>query len=314
MARHSRRDFLKRTAVIGGAAALAPLSISVAEPAMAMAIARYRDGQGGPVDDNATVDARARTMTEQTIAALGGMGRFVKKGDVVWIKPNIAWDRRPEQAANTNPAVVATLTKLCLAAGAKKVKVGDRACNEAKRSYPRSGIEAAVKDAGGQMVYLDENRVKEYTIGGKELPTWPLFAEIVESDLVINVPIAKHHSISGTTLCMKNYMGVAGGNRGKWHQQLATCLSEITAFMKPRLSVLDATRIMTGNGPTGGNLADVKRMDTIAAGTDVVALDAFGAEVMGHKPEAVATVAAGAAAGLGQMDYRKLALREIDLT
>lgn len=316
MAWQSRREFLKWTAATGSTMALAPLGIPAAEETkpLDMVIVRHKAGQGGPVEDNAAVDQMARVMVEKAIEAMGGMGRFVNKGDVVWIKPNIAWDRRPEQAANTNPVLVATLTKLCLGAGAKKVKVGDRPCNEAKKTYPRSGIEAAVREAGGEIVYLDMNRFKDYEVGGKRLRKWPLYPEIIESDLVINVPIVKHHNIPQATLCMKNYMGVAGGKRAQWHQDLATCLADITAFMKPRLSVLDATRIMTRNGPTGGSLADVKRMDTVAAGTDVVALDAFGAELLGHKPEDIKTVTAGQQAGLGQMDYRKLALREIDVT
>ena len=143
---------------------------------------------------------------------------------------------------------------------------------------------------------------------------WPLCPEIVESDVVINVPIAKHHAIATVTACMKNYMGIIGDPRGQWHQDLPTCLCDITRFMKPPMCVLDATRLLTANGPTGGNLGDVKRMDLVAAGTDVVALDALAAELLGHDPKAIKTVAAGAQAGLGRMDYRNLALREIDLT
>jgi uncharacterized protein (DUF362 family) len=245
--------------------------------------------------------------------ALGGMKQFVKKGDAVWVKPNMAWDRTPEFAANTNPDLVATLVKLCFDAGAKSVKVGDKTCNENRKSYPASGIEAAVKAAGGEIVYLDDSRFKEMAIGGQRLDKWAVYPDIAESDLVINVPIVKHHSIAKATICMKNYMGVVSGQRGQWHQDLHTCLCDITKFMKPRLCVVDAIRILTANGPTGGNLADVKRMDTVAAGTDIVALDAFGVELLGHKPEDIKSVAAGAQAGLGQIDYRKLALRELEV-
>lgn len=315
MMRDSRRDFLKRTAMAGGAMALGPLGVSAAqEKPLDMVIMRFNGGQGGPVDDDATVDARAKKMTETAIETLGGMNRFMKKGDSVWILPNIAWDRIPAQAANTNPALVATLVKLCLDAGAKNVKVGCNPCNDAVKAYPRSGIENAVKQAGGDTVYLDPERYKDYDINGKRLRKWPLYPEIVESDLVINVPIVKHHSMARVTVCMKNYMGVSGGNRGQWHQDMPACLCDITAFMKPSLAIVDATRILTNNGPTGGNLADVKRLDTIAAGTDIVALDAFAVGLLGHKPEEIATVAAGQAEGLGKMDYRsELGLKEIDL-
>ena len=310
MTGHTRREFLKRTAMAGGALALSPMGGALAQdkPAqdLQMCIARWK---GNP-DELKTMAVK---LTEQAIATLGGMGRFVKKGNVVWVKPNMAWDRTPELGANTNPDVVATLVRLCLEAGAKQVKVGDKTCNDCKKSYPASGIEAAVKAAGGEIVYLDDSRFKDYELKGKRLDKWAVYPDIVESDLVINVPIVKHHSISKMTLCMKNYMGVVGGNRGQWHQDMPECLCDITAFMKPKLCVVDAIRILTANGPTGGNLADVKRKDTVAAGVDIVALDAFGAELLGHKPEDIKTVAAGQAAGLGQIDYRKLALKEIEV-
>ena len=242
------------------------------------------------------------------------MGRFVKKGDVVWVKPNMAWDKAPEFAANTNPDVMATLVRLCLEAGAKKVKVGDRPTNPAQQSYPNSGIEAAAKAAGAEVVYLDDRRFKDVELKGKRLDKWPLYPDIIESDLVINVPIVKHHNLCKATLSMKNYMGVIGGERGMWHQDLTPCLLDITAYMKPRLTVLDAVRVLVNHGPTGGNLADVKRLDTIAAGTDIVALDAFGAELLGLKPEEFKLVGAAQEMGLGKADYRKLPLRELEVT
>jgi uncharacterized protein (DUF362 family) len=113
---------------------------------------------------------------------------------------------------------------------------------------------------------------------------------------------------------MKNYMGVAGGNRGLWHAEMPTCLADITRFMKPKLCIVDATRILTANGPTGGNLADVKRINALAAGTDIVALDAWAVELLGHKPEDIESVLAGSKEGLGEIDYKKLAPKEIQLS
>jgi len=274
-----------------------------------MSIARWK-GESSAYDD-ATV---ASKLTEQAIAALGGMQRFVKRGDTVWIKPNMAWNRTPGQAANTNPDVVATLVRLCLDAGAKVVKVGDNTCADAKQTYPMSGIEPAVRRVGGRIVYLDGNRFRRTSINGEVLKEWELYPEIIESDLVINVPVAKHHSLSTATLCMKNYMGIIGGNRGQWHQDFAGYLCDITAFMKPRLCVLDAVRVLTANGPTGGSLNDVKRLDTVAAGVDIVALDAFGAELLGHRPEQLPSVRRGQEMGLGIADYRKLAMREVSVS
>jgi len=312
MKRHSRREFLKRGAMMGGAMALGPLGAATAQEASAppMCIARWK---GAAANTPESIQAMAIQLTKEAMAGLGGMGRFVKKGDVVWVKPNMAWDRAPEFAANTNPDVVGTLVRLCFEAGAKTVKVGDMTCNDNKKAYPASGIEAAAKAAGAEVVYLDENRFREVEVKGKRLDKWLVYPEIIESDLVINVPIVKHHTISKATLCMKNYMGVIAGKRAQWHQDLSTCLCDITAFMKPRLCVLDAIRILTANGPTGGNLDDVKRMDIVAAGRDIDAMEAFGAEMLGHKPEDIQSVAAGFKAGLGQMDYRKLAPKELEV-
>lgn len=307
MTGQTRRGFLKTGAVAGGMAVLGPDGVAAAQTETQMCIARWTGNADTPMAEEAT------KLTEKAIEGLGGMGRFVKKGDVVWIKPNMAWNRAPEFASNTHPDVVGTLVRLCLAAGAKKVKVGDRTCHKAKESYPKSGIEAAAKAAGAEVVYLDDSRFREMALNGERLDKWLVYPEIVESDLVINVPVAKHHAIATATMCMKNYMGIVGGNRGQWHQALATCLCDITAFMKPTLSVLDATRVLVRNGPTGGNLEDVERMDTVAAGTDVVALDALGAEMVGADPSMIESIVAGEKRGLGQMDYRKLSLKELSV-
>ena len=314
MANITRRDFLKSAAVVGGALAINPAGLlaetdTTVVPAE-MCIARW---QSPPVVD-AELGPVAVRLTEQAVASIGGMERFVGKGDVVWIKPNIGWNRGPELAATTNPDVVATLVRLAFDAGARKVKVGDNTCHDPRQAYASSGIGAAVKAVGGDVVYLDESRFRMMRIGGERLEEWEVYPEIVESDLVINVPIVKHHSLSRVTLCMKNYMGVIGGNRGAWHQDVASCLVDMTRFMKPKICVLDATRLLTNHGPVGGNPADVRRMDTVAAGTDIVALDAFGATLLGHKPESVETVRAGFEARLGEIDFQQTNLKEVALS
>ncbi len=315
--RRTRRDFLRQAAALGGILALGPARVlgrgagegeAAAEPA-AMAIARW---------DAAAVDPGlaevARRLTVQALDAVGGLGRFVNRGDVVWIKPNLGWNRPPELAATTNPDVVATLVRLCLEAGAKRVRVGDYTCHDARQSYVTSGVAAAVQAAGGELVYLEERRFRDVELGGRRLKSWPVYPEILEADFLLNVPVVKHHSSSRVTACMKNYMGVVGGRRSAWHQDLPACLCDITAFLKPRLCVLDAVRILVAHGPTGGNPADVRELRTVAAGTDIVALDAFAAELLGQRPESLATARAGAEAGLGRLDYRQLALRELTVS
>jgi uncharacterized protein (DUF362 family) len=304
----SRRLFLKQTAAASAAAlsssALTDNAAAQDKP-LDMVIARWKG-------DATAYEELAVKLTEQAIEALGGMKRFVSKGDVVWVKPNIGWDRTPEQAANTNPDVVKTLVRLCLDAGAKTVKIGDNTCNPAEKSYANSKIAEAAKSAGGEVVFLDKNRFREMDIKGESLKMHPVYPEVVECDLVLSVPVAKHHSLARITCCMKNYMGVIE-NRQRFHQDLPTCIADLTAFMKPRISVLDAIRILTANGPTGGDLNDVKQTNTIAAGTDIVALDALGAELLGNNPADITTVVTGEKRGLGVMDYKSLALKELEV-
>jgi uncharacterized protein (DUF362 family) len=272
-----------------------------------MAIARW-SGSGVPSDGQ--IREAAVRMTEQAIEAVGGMKRFVSRGSVVWVKPNIGWDRAPELAANTNPDVVATLVRLCFDAGAKTVKVGDNPCDIAQKTYVSSGIAEAARKAGAEIVFLDRSRFREMDIRGERVKMLPIFPGIVECDLVVNVPIVKHHGLAGATMCMKNYMGVIE-KRKEFHQDIATCLADLTRFIKPQLCVLDAVRILTAHGPRGGNPDDVALKMTLAAGVDPVALDAWGAEVMGHKPADIKSVVKGAEAGLGKIDYRSLAPKEI---
>ena len=303
----TRREFLKTSAVLG-ASSMAPLP-ALAQAAAApadMCIARWK----GAAD--ADMNATARRLTEEAIKAIGGLGRFVNKDDVVWVKPNIGWDRTPEQAANTHPEVVKTIIRLCMEAGAKAVKVGDNTCNDAQKSYKNSGIEAAAKDAGAEVVYLDKNRFKEVKIGGKRLDTIPLYPDIMDCNLIISCPVAKHHSSTRVTACMKNFMGVIE-NRKKFHQDLPYCIADLTAFLKPRVAVLDATRILTAHGPTGGDLKDVKVVNTVAAGIDLVALDAFAAEILGNEPSQIGTVVVGEEYGLGKKDYKTLNLKELEI-
>ena len=303
----SRREFLQGLAA-GSALALSPLPLLASEEApRAMAIARWQ----GEVLGEANMAKAAQRLTERALAGIGGMGRFVGKGDRIWIKPNIGWNRSPAQAANTHPDVVGTLVRLCLEAGAKSVRVGDHPCQEPRQTYATSGIGAAVAAAGGEMVTLDPSRCRRVALGGARLNEWEVFPEILAADLVINVPVLKHHGLSRTTACMKNYMGVVGGNRSAWHQDLAGCLVDITAFMKPRLCVLDATRILLRHGPQGGKLEDVAVKGLVAAGTDIVGLDALGASLLDLDPAEQKTLTAGAAAGLGSLDYPALAGAEI---
>ncbi len=252
-------------------------------------------------------------LTEKAIEALGGIRRFISRGDVVVVKPNMAWDRTPEQAANTNPEVVQEVVKLCYDAGAKKVKVFDRTVNDPRRAYVQSGIMEAVKKVGGEVLYVDDRRFKEVIINGEAIKTWPLYIEVFEADKVINIPVAKHHSLARLTMAMKNWMGIMGGSRRQIHQRLDESLADLAMVIKPTLTILDATRVLIRNGPQGGNLEDVMVLNTVIAGIDQVAVDSLGATLFGMKGEDLGYVKIAHKRGLGNMDLSRVKIKRIRL-
>ena len=312
MGGYSRRDFLVRSAAgvsaLAGSSRLPAAAFGQEKPAD-MTIARWSGKEGLSAEELQNV---AVQLTEKALAGVGGLGRFVGKGDVVWVKPNIGWDRKPELAANCNPDLVATVVRLCFEAGAKVVKVGDNPCDKPEKTYVTSGIPEAAKAAGAEILMLDRTRFKETAINGERVKSIPIFPGIMECDLVINVPVVKHHVLATGTLCMKNYMGVVE-KRSLFHQAMPVCLADITRFMKPRICILDATRVLMAHGPKGGKLEDVQVKGTVAAGVDIVAMDSLGAELLGKTRADVKSISAGEKAGLGKADYRSLALAEITI-
>jgi len=219
-----------------------------------------------------------RQLVQRAIQELGGISRFISRGDVVVIKPNIAWDRTPAQAANTNPEAVAEMVRLCRQAGAKNVVVTDVSINDPRRSFERSGIAAASSAEGAQVILADERRFREIDLRGEVLHSWPVFEPFLVADKMINMPVAKHHSLTGATLGMKNWYGILGGQRERLHQHIHESLVDLADFMRPTLTLIDAYRVLLRNGPGGGNLGDVALEKTVIAGTDPVALDAYAAK------------------------------------
>ena len=247
----------------------------------------------------------------RAVEAMGGMGRFVKRGERVVIKPNIGWNRLPEQAANTNPDVVAEVVRLVAAAGASKIWVTDVSVNTPEQCFARSGIEKAARAAGAIVVRPDAPAFREVNVAGKLLRTADILFPFVEADRVINVPVVKQHGLSGATMSMKNWYGMLGGQRVKLHQNIHLSIVDLAAMIKPTLTIMDATRILLANGPTGGSLADVKQMDTIAVSSDEVALDAFGASLLGLAPSSLGFIVEGMKAGLGTPEWRSLKFEEL---
>ena len=254
-------------------------------------------------------------ITRAAIAALGGIERFVKPGNDVIIKPNICSASHTfEYAATTNPEVVATIVTLCREAGAKRVRVMDSPFEGTDgQAYVTSGIEDAVKKAGGEMERMARMKYQESVIAqGKDLKKWSVYQDVLSADVLINVPIAKNHSIARLTLGMKNLMGVVL-DRSQIHYNLGQRLADLTSLLKPQLTVIDAVRIMTQGGPTGGSLSYVKKMDTIIASHDIVAADAYGTTLFGMKADDLDYIKAGAAMGLGQKDISNLKIERINL-
>lgn len=246
-------------------------------------------------------------VTRRAVAALGGMKAFVKQGDTVVVKPNMGWDRKPEYAANTHPVVMKAIVEECLAAGAKKVKVFDNTCNDARRCYENSGIKAALKDIKNVDVkYVENERFKKTTLNGRFLKEWPLYDEALNADVLINVPIAKHHGLTGLTLGLKNMMGIMGDNRGYIHRSIEDALADVNSRVKSHLVIIDATRILTAHGPQGGNLKDVKVLNRVIASRDIVAADAYATTLFGMDPRSLSTTVTAHRRGLGEMNLDKI--------
>ncbi len=257
-----------------------------------------------------TVNRNYEKATEKAIELIGGIRRYVKPGDIVVVKPNIAWNSPPEFKANTDPIIVRTIVHLCYMALASKVYVFDRTCNNPKLSYHTSGIAQAAKEAGAKVLYV--NRIsgklyKEIKIKGATFLKKTLVNRyVLESDVLINVPVAKNHSSAGLTIGMKNLMGITGDNRSKWHWDLHNAISDINMAVKTSLLIVDATNIMLRNGPTGGSLEYLKRLDTVIASNNVLAGDAEAAKLFGVQPESIGYMRLGEKKGVGKLKGYKV--------
>jgi uncharacterized protein (DUF362 family) len=315
----TRREAMLQLLRLGGAAAgtagvAAWLSEHSFRPVPAQAELARRDHRitDDPQWPHFTVvqNGEPRALVEKALENLGGIGRFVSRQDVVVIKPNIAWDRTPEQAANTNPYVVAEVVRQCWQAGAKRVIVTDVSCNEPRRCFHRSGIQAAALAQHAEVILPDPELFREVDMGGVVLKTWPVFTPFLEADRIFNLPVAKHHVLTGATLGMKNWYGILGGERNRLHQQIHQSLADLAYFMLPTLTIMDCYRVLLRNGPTGGNLEDVELKKTIVAGTDPVAIDAYAAKAWWNlDPAQMPYLEIAAARGLGTVDFEKLAVK-----
>jgi len=296
-----RRTFVKTTSFGTIGAGLLPVSIIGQDQETLPDAVRVDNGE--PVQ-----------LITEAILALGGMKQFISPGDIVVIKPNIGWARAPEFAANTNPDLVAEIVNSCFSVGAKEVKVFDRTCNNPRRCYSASEIEEKAKKAGAKVSHIRENRFSKIKLNsGKILKEWEIYKDYLEADKVINIPIAKHHSLSRVSLGTKNLMGVMGGNRGSIHSGFDEKLVDIASEILPTLTIIDAYRILIANGPTGGNPADVRLQKSIIVSDCTVTTDYLGMEFFSLPLYQVGHIQEMVNRGLNKYDIYNLNLKQIDL-
>lgn len=241
----------------------------------------------------------------RAVAALGGMEAFVKKGESVLLKPNAGWDRLPDQAANTDPMVVAELVRMCKAAGAKRVVVADVSVNDPVRSMTRSGILEAARGAGADVLDGKSVKMVPASLAGSSAGL-EVIDLLFSCQRVINIPVAKHHGLSRATVGMKNWFGVLGKGRNRLHQGIDRAIAELGATFRPTLTVVDATRVLLSNGPQGGSLSDVKAVRAVAASVDPVLADAWGVSQMGLDPASFGFLVEAEKRGLGRRELSLL--------
>jgi uncharacterized protein (DUF362 family) len=252
-------------------------------------------------------------MYRRAMQEMGGMQRFVRRGQGVVVKPNIGWDVSPDRAANTNPDLVGAIVKDCLDAGASRVFVFDHTCDDWQRSYRNSGIEEAVRSAGGQMIPGNfERNYRDVEIpGARRLKTAKVHEAILDNDIFINVPVLKHHASTSVTIAMKNLMGIVWDRR-YWHRNdLHQCIADFCLFRKPDLNIVDGYLVMTRNGPRGTSTADVTLMKSLLISPDVVAVDAASTLIFGSQPQSIGHIKIGSEMNIGQMNLERLNIKRV---
>jgi len=252
-----------------------------------------------------------KELTKKVFEAAGGIKRFVSRGDVVAIKPNISWARHPQFAATTHPEVLAAVIELCQEAGAKRVRIADNTIHDARKCFAMTGVGKVAKETGADLVYPRSSLMKKMKLKGNRLDVWPVFTPLVEADKVINLPVAKHHSLSALTLGMKNWIGGVGGSRGSLHQDIHRSIVDLAQFFKPEVTLIDAIRIMTRNGPSGGSTDYVTTKNTLILSNDPVAADAAASMLFGLKPEKIGFIYLAQKSGLGTYDFSKLENKKV---
>jgi uncharacterized protein (DUF362 family) len=252
-------------------------------------------------------------LLEKSLNSIGGLKKFINKGDVVAVKPNMSFAKGPEYAANTNPELVAEMVRLCLIGGAKKVYIIDNTLTDSRMAYQMSGIAKAAAENGAEVVFPLKKYFEDVNINGKYLKKWPAFRFFIESDKIINMPVAKHHGSALLTCAMKNWLGAVGGARNRFHQSLDQSIYDLANFFKPTLNVIDCTRVLLRNGPSGGSLKDVAIMNKILISTDQVAVDFLSANLLGFDVNKIQYLSMGHNNKLGTMYKKDITIKKFNV-
>jgi uncharacterized protein (DUF362 family) len=311
----TRRDFIKTGLALGASLPLLKTRGLFAADVPAVSPASAAAPAGGKSILVAVRDGSRAAMLEKAMAELGGMEAFVKKGQTVVIKPNISFDTPPERGSNTHPDLLHRVVTLCFAAGAKSVSIFDHTLDQWQRAYAASGAEQVAKETGARLVPgNDPSYYREVPVpGGVVLRSTKVHALVLDSDVFINVPVLKHHGGPLMTACMKNLMGVVWDRRFYHRNDLNQCIADFLTFKKPALNILDAYHPMVRNGPHGRSEADLVEMRTLLASTDIVAIDAAAARMLGLQPAAVRYIKLAADMKLGTMDLDQVDIRRFKL-
>jgi uncharacterized protein (DUF362 family) len=307
----TRRQFIKETAV------------AVTLPLLSKTLPWYGSlaHASGEADLIIAKNGSPAQLLQAAMGPLGGMGRFVKKGQRVVIKANIAWGRTPEQACTNNPDLLSALIKMCYDAGAKRVAVWDHTCDNYQFCFSRSGLKETAQKAGADIFSGHGHNVyKQVEVPkGKKLKTAEVLRDVLETDVFINFPIPKHHFATELTLGLKNLIGIVWDMEQFHKIDLHQCIADINTVRKPDLVVVDAIRILTTNGPKGPGKTD--DIGEVIASTDIVAVDAYCAAFFKHprsgkafRPDEIKFVKNAYELGLGQIDLSKVRVKKVSAT
>ena len=308
----TRKDFLRTVALAGFAT-----TFSAVDP-IAVLAQEGTNADGKKVDLVALLGGEPAPMFEKGIAALGGIERFVKKGDRVTIKPNIGWDKAPELAGNTNPELIVALINACKDAGAKEIVVFDNTCDAWRKCYENSGIEAAAKKAGAVVMPGNEEKYYRETAlpKGKALKSAKIHQAILDCDCWFNVPVLKNHGGARMTVAMKNLMGIVWDRRAFHQKGLDQSIADIGTLANPAcLNIVDAYRLMKTNGPRGRDESDVALSKGLFMSPDPVAVDVVAIKFFDQFQKMplsdVKYLEMGQAAGYGVTDVNSLNVERV---